>query len=115
MTVTGSTDGAGRMGATRLGAAGAHVLVHGREAERGARRCPHRLRDRGWRRHRNFFPADFAILAEVRRLATAVQQATDRLDILINNAGIGTAGGTRQTSADGFELRFAVNYSPVFC
>jgi NAD(P)-dependent dehydrogenase (short-subunit alcohol dehydrogenase family) len=41
--------------------------------------------------------------------------AADRLDVLINNAGIGTAG-PRQTSAAGFELRFAVNYlSPAFC
>ena len=37
----------------------------------------------------------------------------DRLDILINNAGIGTAG-PRQTSAEGFELRFAVNYLAGF-
>jgi NAD(P)-dependent dehydrogenase (short-subunit alcohol dehydrogenase family) len=49
-----------------------------------------------------------------RRLAAAVRQTTDRLDILINNAGIGTAGGTRQESADGFELRFAVNYLAGF-
>lgn len=50
----------------------------------------------------------------MRRLAAAVQEATDRLDILINNAGIGTAGGVRQESADGFELRFAVNYLAWF-
>ena len=37
----------------------------------------------------------------------------DRLDILINNAGIGTAG-PRQTSVEGFELRFAVNYLAGF-
>ena len=61
-----------------------------------------------------FFRADLASLAEVRRLADAVQEATDRLDILINNAGIGTAGGVRQESADGFELRFAVNYLAGF-
>ena len=53
-------------------------------------------------------------LAEVRRLAEAAQDATDRLDILINNAGIGTAGGVPQESADGFELRFAVNYLAGF-
>jgi NAD(P)-dependent dehydrogenase (short-subunit alcohol dehydrogenase family) len=45
-----------------------------------------------------------------------VQQATRRLDLLINNAGIGSGGsqGTRQTSADGYELRFAVNYLSGF-
>ena len=50
----------------------------------------------------------------MRRLAAAVRQTTDRLDILINNAGIGTAGAIRQESADGFELRFAVNYLAGF-
>jgi NAD(P)-dependent dehydrogenase (short-subunit alcohol dehydrogenase family) len=50
----------------------------------------------------------------VHRLAVAVQDGTDRLDILINNAGIGTAGSVRQESADGFELRFAINYLAGF-
>ena len=109
--VTGSTDGVGRMVATRLGAAGARVLIHGRNAERGARVVSEIERAGG---RAEFLPADFADLAEVRRLATAVRQTTDRLDILINNAGIGTAGGIRQTSADGFELRFAVNYLAGF-
>src|SRR5262249_24369663 len=55
-----------------------------------------------------------AAVAEVRRLADAVRATTDRLDILINNAGIGSAGTARQTSADGHELRFAVNYLAGF-
>ena len=43
-------------------------------------------------------------------------QHTDRLDLLVNNAGIGTAGGgpRRRTSVDGNELRFAVNYLAGF-
>lgn len=58
--------------------------------------------------------ADLSSLAEIRRLAEAVRARTDRLDILINNAGIGTAGTKRQVSADGYELRFAVNYLAGF-
>ncbi|MBV8189069.1 MAG: SDR family NAD(P)-dependent oxidoreductase, partial [Alphaproteobacteria bacterium] len=61
-----------------------------------------------------FLRADLASLAEVRRLADEVRAATDRLELLINNAGIGTAGEGRQTSADGHELRFAVNYLSHF-
>jgi NAD(P)-dependent dehydrogenase (short-subunit alcohol dehydrogenase family) len=109
--VTGSTDGVGRRVARKLGEAGARVLVHGRDAERGARVACEIENGGG---AATFLPADLASLAEVRRLAEAVRQATDRLDILINNAGIGTAGGVRQTSADGFELRFAVNYLAGF-
>ena len=99
------------MVARRLGEAGARVLVHGRDAERGAQVVSDIEQAGG---AAIFLRADLASLAEVRRLAEAVQDATDRLDILINNAGIGTAGGVRQESADGFELRFAVNYLAGF-
>src|SRR3954470_16102801 len=109
--VTGSTDGVGRLVARRLGEAGARVLVHGRDAARGAQVVSDIEQAGG---AATFLRADLASLAEVRRLAAAVQGETDRLDILINNAGIGTAGGARQESADGFELRFAVNYLAGF-
>jgi NAD(P)-dependent dehydrogenase (short-subunit alcohol dehydrogenase family) len=109
--VTGSTDGVGRLVARRLGEAGARVLVHGRNPERGAQVVSEIEKAGG---SATFFRADLASLAEVRCLAAAVQDATNRLNILINNAGIGTAGGLRQDSADGFELRFAVNYLAGF-
>jgi NAD(P)-dependent dehydrogenase (short-subunit alcohol dehydrogenase family) len=85
--------------------------MHGRDADRGAQVVAHIERAGG---AATFLRADLASLAEVRDLAAAVQHTTDRLDILINNAGIGTAGGVRQESADGFELRFAVNYLAGF-
>ena len=109
--ITGSTDGVGRVVAKRLGAEGMHVLVHGRDRERGERVVAEIAGEGGTA---EFLAADFAALAEVRRLAQAVQERTDRLHILINNAGIGTAGAERQTSADGYELRFAVNYLSGF-
>jgi NAD(P)-dependent dehydrogenase (short-subunit alcohol dehydrogenase family) len=111
--VTGSTDGVGRLVARRLGEAGARVLVHGRNRERGQRFAAEIEAGGGTA---EFMAADLAALAEVRRLAQAVRQTTARLDILINNAGIGTGGpgAPRQTSTDGHELRFAVNYLAGF-
>jgi NAD(P)-dependent dehydrogenase (short-subunit alcohol dehydrogenase family) len=111
--VTGSTDGVGRLVARRLGQAGARVLVHGRNRERGEAAVAEIEQAGG---AAVFLAADFASLREVRRLAEAVRQRTERLDILINNAGIGTGGpdAPRQTSADGHELRFAVNYLAGF-
>ena len=111
--ITGSTDGVGRVVAERLGNAGARVLVHGRNAQRGAEVVA-AIRDADG--VAEFLPADLSSLAEVRRLAQTIRDKTDRLDILINSAGIGTGGsrGQRQTSADGLELRFAVNYLSGF-
>jgi NAD(P)-dependent dehydrogenase (short-subunit alcohol dehydrogenase family) len=111
--VTGSTDGVGRMVARRLGEAGVRVLVHGRNRERGAQLVAEITADGG---RAAFLAADFSTLAEIRALAVAVRRTTDRLDLLINNAGIGTGGpkAPRQTSADGHELRFAVNYLAGF-
>ena len=104
--VTGSTDRVGRL----VAQAGARVLVHGRDAETGARIVAD-IEASGVAA--DFLAADLSALAEVRSLADAAQATVDRLDILINNAGIGTAG-PRQTSAEGFELRFAVNYLAGF-
>ena len=110
--VTGATDGVGRVVARALASEGWRVLVHGRDRPRGEA-LVHEIRQAG---NATFLAADLASLAEVRRLADEVQKATDRLDLLINNAGIGTAGNApgRQTSADGHELRFAVNYLAGF-
>jgi NAD(P)-dependent dehydrogenase (short-subunit alcohol dehydrogenase family) len=111
--VTGSTDGVGREVALRLGGDGWRVLIHGRDRERGNAVVAAIEKAGGIA---EFIAADLSTLAEVRRLADAVQKTTQRLDLLINNAGIGSGGpqGVRQESADGYELRFAVNYLSGF-
>ena len=109
--VTGATDGVGRLVAEHLGAAGAKVLVHGRDPGRGAGAVAAIEAAGG---EAEFLAADLASLAAVRGLAEAVRARTDRLAILVNNAGVGTAPNRRETSADGHELRFAVNYLAGF-
>jgi NAD(P)-dependent dehydrogenase (short-subunit alcohol dehydrogenase family) len=111
--VTGSTDGVGRHVAKILGRDGAVVLVHGRDRARGEAVVAEIEAAGGEAR---FYEADFSSLAAVRGLAEAVSRDYPRLDIIINNAGIGTgrSGEQRQVSRDGHELRFAVNYLSGF-
>src|ERR1700677_5217613 len=111
--VTGSTDGVGRMVPSRLAQAGAEVIVHGRDADRG-RDVVAEIEAAGGQAH--FIAADLSDMGQVRALADAVEQRTRRLDLLVNNAGIGSGGpgGKRQTNAAGQELRFAVNYLAGF-
>jgi NAD(P)-dependent dehydrogenase (short-subunit alcohol dehydrogenase family) len=110
--VTGATDGLGRGIAQRLAEGGATVLVHGRDDERGAATIREITGATGNRRvewHR----ADLASLTDVRALAKQVTADHDRLDALVNNAGIGASlpgDGKRIESGDGHELRFQVNY-----
>ena len=109
--ITGSTDGLGRAVARSLAASGFQVLIHGRDRQRGED-LVREITGRGG--SASFHRADFASLEEVRALAEAVRRGHD-LHLLINNAGIGTGDGPgrpalRRTSADGHELRFAVNY-----
>jgi len=111
--VTGSTDGVGRFVAERLGADNWDVIVHGRDAERGADVAATIAAVGGAAR---FISADLADLADVRSLAEQVAKMAPGLDLLINNAGVGSGGpgAKRQVNAAGVELRFAVNYLAGF-
>jgi NAD(P)-dependent dehydrogenase (short-subunit alcohol dehydrogenase family) len=106
--VTGSTGGLGREVALRLAASGAHVIVHGRSAERGQEVVAEI--ERSGVGSARFYAADLASFAEVRRLADEILRDYDRLDVLVNNAGIWLTQGDRQLSADGHEMHFQVNY-----
>jgi NAD(P)-dependent dehydrogenase (short-subunit alcohol dehydrogenase family) len=108
--VTGSTDGLGKEVARQLAALGAFVIVHGRNAERGAE-VVNMIRGAG-KGGAVFRRADFSSLADVRAFAAYVNANHGAIDLLINNAA--ATGGERRESADGHELAFAVNYLSHF-
>src|SRR5229473_3100285 len=112
--ITGSTDGVGRYVARQLASRGAKVLIHGRDAARAEALADDIKRD--GQAAPTFYQADLSSLSGARQLASAVMADHKRLDVFISNAGIGsqTLGTERRTSADGHELRFAVNYLSGF-
>lgn len=108
--ITGATSGLGRALATDLAAPGHRILAHGRDHAKVAR-----LADE---LGPNVVPlvADLGSLGEVQDLAERVKATEPRLDVLVNNAGVGFGPphGVREESSDGHELRMAVNYlAPV--
>ena len=109
--VTGSTDGLGREVARQLGALGAFVIVHGRNQERGEEVV--RTIKAAGAGDAAFHRADLASLRGVAALAETIMETYDRLDVLVNNAAA-VSGPERQTTADGYELAFAVNYLSHF-
>ncbi len=114
--ITGATDGLGRRVARDLAAEGATVLLHGRDRER-AEAAVREIREETGNDKPRYYLADFSSLGEVRRLADEVRADNRRLDVLINNAGVGSGpsgDANRSESEDGFELRFAVNYLSHF-
>jgi NAD(P)-dependent dehydrogenase (short-subunit alcohol dehydrogenase family) len=109
--ITGSTDGLGRWLALRLAEGGDRVLVHGRSAER-ADQVREEIRAATGEDRAQVLLADLADPREADRLADEVLSRTERLDVLVNNAGIGSTspGGRREVDALGIERRLAVNY-----
>lgn len=109
--VTGSTDGIGRETARELARLGARVLVHGRSEERVSAALRYVAETAGHDEPQGFV-ADFSSLEQVRRLGVEVWEATPRLDVLINNAGVFSL--TYELSQDGYELTLAVNHLAPF-
>jgi NAD(P)-dependent dehydrogenase (short-subunit alcohol dehydrogenase family) len=109
--ITGATSGLGQELARALAEQGATLLVHGRDAELGLEIVPNITTATGNAKI-HFYRADLSSLREVEELARNVIASVTRLDVLVNNAGVGFGkdASKRELSQDGYELRFAVNY-----
>lgn len=110
--ITGATDGLGQAVAAELAATGATLLLHGRDDRKGAQTVQE-IRHRTGNWNVDWYCADLSSLKEAADLADRVADSRGRLDVLVNNAGVGPqwpGDGRRLESQDGHELRFAVNY-----
>jgi NAD(P)-dependent dehydrogenase (short-subunit alcohol dehydrogenase family) len=105
--VTGSTSGLGRAIALQLARDGAEVIVHGRDAARGAQTVEMIRADGGSAR---FVAADLSDPANIERLA----EETGEIDILVNNAGFSKWGPTADLDVATFDAMFAANVRAPF-
>jgi NAD(P)-dependent dehydrogenase (short-subunit alcohol dehydrogenase family) len=109
--VTGATAGIGLVTARELAARGARVIGVGRNEQRCAEAAK-AIRAQTPDHAVEFLAADLSSQAAIRELAKAVQAATSRVDVLVNNAGLIRL--RRESTADGLEMTFAVNHLAYF-
>ncbi len=105
IVITGASDGIGAFAAHRLHEHGHRVVLVGRNPEK-TRAVATALRA-------EFHVADFSELEQVRALAASLLENHPRIDVLANNAG-GIFTPVRETTGDGFEMTFQVNYLAPF-
>ena len=110
--VTGASSGIGRVAALRLAERGATVVLVCRNEERGAPVLEEIERREG-SGTATLLTTDLSSQRQVREAAAAFLARFDRLDVLINNAGI-AGWGKRLVTEDGLETTFAVNHLAPF-
>lgn len=111
VVLVGATSGIGRAAAQRLAADGHTLILVGRNEKRGESL----LRELGRTpagAASSFLAADVATAAGVDRVAQYVIERTDRVDVLVNNAGI--VAPERTETEEGMELNFAVHHLAPF-
>jgi len=109
--ITGGNTGLGKETAVALAAMGAHVVITSRNAEKGAAALAE-IRARSGRDDVEVLALDLARLDAVREAAAGFAERFDRLDVLVNNAGLML--GSRHETVDGYEMTFQVNHLGPF-
>ena len=109
--ITGGTSGIGKATAMALAAMGANVVVVGRNQERGEAAVGE-ISARSHSESVDLLLADLSVQGEVRGLAEEFQGRHDRLDVLVNNAGL--VQSKRTETPDGIEMTLAINHLAPF-
>ena len=108
--VTGANSGIGKETARDLAGRGARVVVAGRSEEKTRAAIDEIVADTG-NANLDFIQLDLGDLASVRSAATTFLDSGEKLDVLINNAGM---AGTRGLTPSGFEMAFGTNHIGTF-
>jgi NAD(P)-dependent dehydrogenase (short-subunit alcohol dehydrogenase family) len=109
--VTGGTSGIGRATAVALAGLGAHVVLSGRDAARGAQ-VVESIRAAGGKA--DFVAADLKDASSARSLAARARELGGQVDVLVNNAGIFPTGPTPDTAEADFDRVYTTNVKVPF-
>jgi len=110
--ITGATSGIGRAVAETLAALGAHVIITGRDKQRGEQTVSAIRSAHG---QAEFIAADLSSVRSIGELATRAHKLLGGIDILVNNAGIFSFGPTADIDEDAFQSMYATNVrAPYF-
>jgi NAD(P)-dependent dehydrogenase (short-subunit alcohol dehydrogenase family) len=109
--ITGANAGIGKQTALELAGLGAHVVLVARSEERGQAACQEIINQTG-NKLVDLLVADLSSQAAIRSMVDTFKNRYDRLDVLVNNAGVFFSN--RQVSVDGLEMTFALNHLGYF-
>lgn len=109
--ITGATDGIGKQTALELAGMGARLILHARNREKGEK-VVGEIKSKSGNDKIDLVLADFTSLDEIKRLGDEIIEKHDKIDVLINNAGVQLPN--RVMTPDGFETMYEVNYLAVF-
>jgi NAD(P)-dependent dehydrogenase (short-subunit alcohol dehydrogenase family) len=107
VVITGGNAGIGKETAVGLARQGARVVITSRDAGRGAEAVAD-IRARAGSGSVEVMALDLADFASIRNFASELLARTDRIDVLIDNAGLILL--SRRVTVDGFEMTFGVNH-----
>lgn len=105
--VTGANTGIGFETAMALYQAGADVVITARDEDK-AKKAVIDIKDLGRTNKVGYRLLDLSSLADIERFSKEISDRYDRLDLLINNAGVMTPPASK--TQDGYELQFGVNF-----
>lgn len=105
--ITGSTDGIGKLAATKLAKSGHHIILHGRNPEKLANVKAEIISLSG-NQNIEGYVADFSNLDDVSRMANQIKVEQPTIDVLVNNAGVFKVANP--IANNGLDVRIVVNY-----
>jgi len=109
--ITGSTDGIGKLAATKLAQSGHQLILHGRNPEKLSKVLKD-IKSNTGNNNITGYEADFSKMEDVKKMAAKINEEQSSIDVLVNNAGILKTAHTITES--GIDIRMVVNYlTPV--